>query len=300
MMQPDPPATAAAWPHRTFHEREGIAIAATVMQASQLLCRRLRTNRASLIFVDSGSKTLGSGREPSEPTTIRAGEAVALAGLHDFDITNKPGAEQPYQARSLIIAPELLSADIKGATNVTTLTRVPQPPAGLREAFERAMAAIEAGDALPARIAASRVREVLLWLAEAGYAFAQPHPPGLVDRVRDLLAAAPARPWRSEEIATRLGVSEATLRRKLAASGTAFSELLADIRMSTALFLLQSTDRPVTVIAGDVGYDSPSRFAARFRARFDFSPSDIRGQRRSIERIGTENDRLRAAVPAAE
>ena len=297
MMQPDHPATAAAWPHRTFHEREGIAIAATVMQASQLLCRRLRTNRASLIFVDSGSKTLGSS---IEPTTIRAGEAVALAGLHDFDITNKPDADQPYQARSLIIAPELLSADIKGATSITALTRVAQPPAGLREAFERAMAAIEAGDTLPARIAASRVREVLLWLAEAGYAFAQPHPPGFVDRVRDLLGAEPARPWRSEEIASRLGVSEATLRRKLAADGTAFSEVLADIRMSTALFLLQSTDRPVTVIAGDVGYDSPSRFAARFRTRFDFSPSDIRGQRRSIERIGTQIDRLRAAVPAAE
>jgi AraC-like DNA-binding protein len=70
--------------------------------------------------------------------------------------------------------------------------------------------------------------------------------------------------------------------------------------MTMALFLLQSTNRPVTEIAGDVGYDSPSRFAARFRARFDFSPSDIRGHRRGIDRIGTQIERQRAAATAAE
>ena len=283
--------------NRTFYQREGVGIAATLLQASRLLLRRLRTNMPSLIFVEGGSKILeGAG----ERIVVGAGGGVALAGQHDFDITNEPSGDGPYRARTLIIAPALLPADLPRTRSIAVIAPLPTPSAGLREAFERAFAAIEAGEALPATIAASRVREVLLWLAEAGYAFALPHPPGLVDRVRDLLGAEPARAWRSEVIASRLGVSEATLRRKLAAGGTAFSEVLADIRMSTALFLLQSTDRPVTVIAGDVGYDSPSRFAARFRARFDFSPSDIRGQRRSIERIGTQIDRLRAAVPAAE
>jgi len=283
--------------NRTFYQRQGVGIAATLLQASRLLLRRLRTNMPSLIFVEGGSKILeGAG----EHAVVHSGGGVALAGQHDFDITNVPSGEGPYRARTLIIAPELLPADLPGTHRISAITPLPAPTAGLREAFERAMAAIEAGEAVPAAIAASRVREVLLWLAEAGFAFPLPRPPELVDRVRDLLGAAPARPWRSDEIAGRLGVSEATLRRKLAASGTAFSDILADVRMSAALFLLQSTDRPVTVIAGDVGYDSPSRFAARFRARFDFSPSDIRGQKRGNERIGTEIDRLRAAAPAAE
>lgn len=283
--------------NRAFHQRDGIGIAATLVQASRLVLRRLRTNMPSLIFVEGGSKILeGAG----ERAVVRSGEGVALAGQHDFDITNEPSGNGPYRARTLIIAPELIPGDLPGTHRIAALTPLAAPAPGLIEAFERAMAAIEAGEALPAAIAASRVREVLLWLAEEGYAFPPPRPPELVERVRDILGTAPARPWRSDEIAGRLGVSEATLRRKLAASGTAFSDILADVRMSAALFLLQSTDRPVTVIAGDVGYDSPSRFAARFRARFDFSPSEIRGQKRSIERIGTEIDRLRAAVPAAE
>ena len=49
--------------------------------------------------------------------------------------------------------------------------------------------------------------------------------------------------------------------------------------MNRALALLQATDLPVGVIAGDVGYASPSRFAARFRARFGVTPGAIRGLR---------------------
>ena len=41
--------------------------------------------------------------------------------------------------------------------------------------------------------------------------------------------------------------------------------------------LLQSTDLSILRIAEAVGYKSQSRFAARFRARFGFAPSAIRG-----------------------
>ena len=60
--------------------------------------------------------------------------------------------------------------------------------------------------------------------------------------------------------------------------------------MNRALGLLQATDLPVGVIAAEVGYASPSRFAVRFRARFGLSPRDIRGDERRgtvIEQRGT-------------
>jgi AraC-like DNA-binding protein len=71
-------------------------------------------------------------------------------------------------------------------------------------------------------------------------------------------------------------MSEASLRRHLAAEDSSLSEILLDVRMSTALTLLQSTAQPVTRIAGEVGYQSPSQFAVRFRRRFGCSPSDVR------------------------
>jgi AraC-like DNA-binding protein len=46
--------------------------------------------------------------------------------------------------------------------------------------------------------------------------------------------------------------------------------------MTTALTLLQVTDRPVAEIAYQVGYQSASRFSDRFKRRFGFSPVAVR------------------------
>lgn len=77
-----------------------------------------------------------------------------------------------------------------------------------------------------------------------------------------------------------MAVSEATLRRRLAADGTTFGDVLADVRMTQALGLLQTTSLPINRIALDVGYACPSRFAQRFRARFGITPSAIRTDNR--------------------
>jgi transcriptional regulator GlxA family with amidase domain len=54
-----------------------------------------------------------------------------------------------------------------------------------------------------------------------------------------------------------------------------------DARMSLALTLLQASDLSVNNIANAVGYSSASRFAVRFRQRFGFAPSAIRGHERN-------------------
>nr|WP_274708848.1 helix-turn-helix transcriptional regulator [Variovorax sp. S12S4] len=82
-------------------------------------------------------------------------------------------------------------------------------------------------------------------------------------------------------VAARLAMSEATLRRRLSAEGATFASVLTDARMSFAMTLLQSTDHAVTRIASSVGYDSASRFSVRFRARFGFAPTAVRGHRRT-------------------
>ena len=78
-------------------------------------------------------------------------------------------------------------------------------------------------------------------------------------------------------------MSEVMLRRKLSMENTALRNLMIDVRMSSALALLQSTDWPISAIAQHVGYESASRFAERFRKRFGFAPTAIRGHQRIME-----------------
>ncbi len=59
--------------------------------------------------------------------------------------------------------------------------------------------------------------------------------------------------------------------RKLAAEGRSFRQLLAQVRLSHALNLLQQGLTPLEVALA-CGYDSPSRFAARFKQEFGLTP----------------------------
>lgn len=88
-----------------------------------------------------------------------------------------------------------------------------------------------------------------------------------------------ARDWTAADVAAALGVSEPTLRRKLAAEGTSYRMLLEDARMNQALQMLMSTSMPVSHIAHAVGYLSASRFAIRFAARYGISPRMLRSVR---------------------
>ncbi len=53
-------------------------------------------------------------------------------------------------------------------------------------------------------------------------------------------------------------------------------ELVREVRMETALALLQSTPLSVGEVAARCGYESHSSFSSAFRQRFGFAPSDLR------------------------
>lgn len=99
-------------------------------------------------------------------------------------------------------------------------------------------------------------------------------------RVRALLARRLDRDWLASDVAHELAMSERTLRRRLASEEQSFANLLVDARMSWALTLLQASSQPVSDVASAVGDAAPSRFAVRFRQRFGFPPSAIRGHQR--------------------
>lgn len=255
----------------SFALRPGVAVAGSIVQRQPLKFRRLWLDLPTLVLVESGCKLLhgeaGSFR-------VEAGQAVALAGGQAFDVSNLPGEAGSYRARWLAWERGLLE-NWRGVADVR-----PQPVVALGPvvpAFVQAFTALFQSlddPGLPDTVVGHRALEMLVWLEGAGRLILDDTQ--FAPRVRRLLAGDPARQWRSPVVAARFAMSEASLRRHLAAEDTSLSEILLDVRMSTALTLLQSTELPVTRIAGEVGYQSPSQFAVRFRRRFGCSPSDIR------------------------
>lgn len=250
--------------------RKEHAIALTLRQCSRATFSAVHNGASALIRVDTGLKRVQTGRGGFE---IPPGALAVMAPLTAMTIENIPGAEAPYSAQLLVI-PETLAHSVRAEVGEGDPLRATRQPRILA-AFDRAVAF--ARDAqVPARLKSHAVREVLLWLGEEGIGFGRPRLATPSDRLRGLIGAEPDRAWRADEAARALAISEPTLRRHLAAEGTSFTAVLADVRMGLALTLLQSSDLAVNRIALDLGYACPSRFAVRFRKRFGLSPRAIR------------------------
>lgn len=268
---------------RTVLVRPGVGAAGHIVQRSDTTSHRVVVDQATLILVEEGRKRI---RWPGGECTASSGEALSLQPGETVDIVNTLGRSGTYRALWICWSSELL--DVPGTVGSTS-PRVARH-AGLgdafRASFHRAFDALDDEDALPAAVATSRLREVLIWLGERGFRFVPPPPASIGVRVRRLLATDPAGAWSMEAVARETATSVPTLRRRLAAEGVAFRDLVHDVRMSHALALLQNTDTPVLHVAMATGYASASRFAARFRARFGYLPTDVRGQNRGRARSG--------------
>jgi AraC-like DNA-binding protein len=266
---------------RMIYARAGVGMTAGIVQREALYFSQLTFDQPAFIVVRHGIKILA---DIEREWVVRAGEAVVVAGGRRFDVTNSPDTKGLYEAGWLTFEPRLLAtfttASPPMASSARALGRI---EVGFTEAFTRACDAIQDPHSIPDEIAQHRIQEVLLWLDRRGVSLVGSPTNSLAQRVRTALLSALDRTWTAGMLVRDLHMSEATLRRHLAAEGTSLTDLLADARMSHALKILQSTDHPVGHIARDVGYESASRFAVRFRKRFGFPPTAIRGHRRESQ-----------------
>ncbi|GGP23400.1 helix-turn-helix transcriptional regulator [Silvimonas iriomotensis] len=266
---------------RTITTRPGIGASAHILQYGGLEMARVPIDLAMLILVTAGSKLMRWG---DEARMVEQGQAIVIAPGQTFDVTNRRPHAGVYESVWLAWEPAIMApfAAGMGQMAVADACMIERPDQTLLQSIAQARAAL-ADNSMPAAIATHRMQEVLLCLAMQGVRFKPEAPATLTQRVRALIKAAPAHDWRGPDLAAQLAMSEATLRRKLAAEGMSLSDLLVDVRMSLALIQLQSTDHPVSQIALDSGYESQSRFAIRFRKRFGFAPSEVRGHLRHPE-----------------
>jgi len=270
--------------------RAGVGVTAGIVQRHSLTYARVPIDHPLLIVVQRGTKTL---RAPGCEWVVPAGQAIAINRGQTLDIRNLPDAQGAYEARWLVWDESLL--DVPGAqthsrpleadASATRPIRSAWPLGALGPAFLQAVdAAIDcilAPENTPLEVARHRMRELLVWIGTCGGHFESAEVTSVQQRVRELLSASPHNPWTAAQVGHALAMSEATLRRRLMAEGARLSELLVDVRMSLALTLLQATRLPVAQIAMTSGYESPSRFAVRFRQRFGFAPTAVRGRQRA-------------------
>lgn len=98
-------------------------------------------------------------------------------------------------------------------------------------------------------------------------------PQQLSKRIYQWVLEQPQHAWQSSEIEARLGLSSATLRRKLSQEQTSLREIITHARLAYALELLYSRKLPMKTIAAKSGYQSVATFRARFMQRYQVDPN---------------------------
>ncbi|HEX7156955.1 MAG TPA: AraC family transcriptional regulator [Burkholderiaceae bacterium] len=107
----------------------------------------------------------------------------------------------------------------------------------------------------------------------------------LAARVRKTLRALPMAGWpAADQMAARLHVAEATMRRRLKHEGYTYQSIKDDLRRDIAIGELQGTHRTIADIASAVGFAEPSAFHRAFRKWTGMRPTDYRPARADLTR----------------
>ncbi len=232
-----------------------------------------------LVVVLKGSKGLHA---LDKVLTARQGQGVMIARGTQWDVVNDPGGCAHYEALVLSFPNELTRAlsQIQAPVPRRTVRRanVLAIDDDLLAALQRTVASPQ-GKCLSPAMLRHRVIEVLLHLGERGYQFNTAHEVTWEEQICRLVAQRPGADWNARSLADTFHVSESTLRRRLASANTSLIGLVRDVRLETALGLLQTTNLPVGEVAQQCGWTSHSRFSAAFADRWGVAPSVVRGRK---------------------
>jgi AraC-like DNA-binding protein len=246
---------------------------ARIVATARHRIRTLTVRQDALILVLKGRKQLLNADNRIE---AGPGHSVLIAAGTAWDVVNDPLGDGRYEALALSFDAEQIEAFHRQHPER------PSPVLGgaqtlpvdeeLNEAVRRTLPRQPLSDT----VLQHRMLEVLMLLSERGIAFAPVATLSWSERIRRLVAHRPHADWRVGAIADTFHMSESSLRRRLEDGGQTLSALVREVRLETALGLLQTTTLPVGEVAQRCGWESHSRFSAAFQERWGFLPSVLR------------------------
>lgn len=260
---------------------------------SRLDIKHVPFHEPCLILVTRGRKTVF---DSGAPVVCDRGEIITVPGPYSYDLRNEPDARtRQYKALVIPFKAELLDRLTRG---YHLIHEVPRKPVGvlrfqsdetIHAAIAHYLTTLEDD-----KLLLHRLMEILLLLATRNPALLC-YPLRSQDwaaRVRATVAKDLAQVWEMEQVCARLATSESTLRRNLAREGTSFREVVAELRLGSALMQLLQTDYPVYRVAYDCGYQSVSRFTRNFHRRFGLTPTEIRRSMHASEQLLNGSEQL--------
>lgn len=224
-----------------------------------------------LIFVLDGEKNLGDDSEIVCPS----GNFVFLSNSPTINMRNIPQDHEYFAVlidfdnedfNSLQVAPTKAQEYFIGKID-TVIEK------SLAQFLEWSLFA-------PKEIWALRKRELLQTLFHLGYDVQSLlKTSNVTDRLHDMIRSNMDEDITSDVFCAQLAMSDSTLRRKLKAAGTRLQDVKDQIKLGHGLHLIQTTNKPIGIIAHECGYQSQSRFTDRFKLRFGLTPSALRKTR---------------------
>ncbi|MDO9483203.1 MAG: helix-turn-helix transcriptional regulator [Hydrogenophaga sp.] len=224
--------------------------------------------------------------------TARQGQGIMIARGTQWDVVNDPEGLTQYEAIALSFPDRLIHALSQHPLPAQRCTvkhaNVLAIDDDLLEALIRTVPR-KPGMRLSNEILQHRVVEVLLHLRERGYQFDETQKVSWNEQIRRLVAQRPDVDWSASKLAAKFHVSESTLRRRMSSADLSLVGLVRDVRLETALGLLQTTNLLVGEVAHQCGWASHSRFSAAFAERWGVSPSVVRGRKTGLAQELTES-----------
>ena len=95
-------------------------------------------------------------------------------------------------------------------------------------------------------------------------------------KVRDVVLEDITQEQKIDAVASKLLITERTLRRRLTDENTSFREVYTDTRLRIAYELLETAKLNVETVSWRVGYSEPASFVRAFSKRFGHTPGEIR------------------------
>lgn len=247
-----------------------------ITQATTATFSELYFRLTFLFFIQSGSKYVST---PAQSEMVgQEGDLMIFPPGSFVTMENRPVMNGDYKALGVCFAHNLVNSVFSDLPRLSVTDGIQIVRAADYQPNEILKLIDETlGNAsLPEPIRQHRLLEPLVWLRQHGFQLPTHNQEDPLSQIRRLIETDLSHAWMADEVASHLAMSEATMRRRLAAQGQAFSKILLHARLERGLTLLQTTDAQISQVALECGFKTPSHFSDAFRNRFGIQPKEIR------------------------